>query len=80
MAEENKLIKFLKIINNYLTIKDIKKVKRKSWKKFCQIVSDLPSNTKLYNILAKYSRQEVGSKKRPADIHTESDKETLKQA
>jgi hypothetical protein len=58
--------------------KEIRKAKRSSWRRYCQI-SDVPGSARLMRIMEKQATNKVSNTKLPIGQYTQSGKETLKE-
>jgi hypothetical protein len=58
--------------------KEIRKAKRSSWRRYCQI-NDVPGSARLMKVMAKQATNKVSTIKLPDGKHTQTGKETLKE-
>jgi hypothetical protein len=59
--------------------KEIRKVKRSSWRRYCQEINDVPGSARLMKVMAKQATNQVSTIKLPDGKHTQTRKETLKE-
>jgi hypothetical protein len=59
--------------------KEIRKVKRSSWRRYCKEINDVPGRAGLMGIMAKQATNRVGTVTIPDGQHTQTGKQTLKE-
>nr|XP_022914660.1 uncharacterized protein LOC111425111 [Onthophagus taurus] len=67
--------KYKQALTNYT--KNIRKAKRESWRRFCEVVKDTPSSARIHKILARDPALPLGQLKRPDGSFTDSSRATL---